>query len=159
MVTRPAALARLAVAAGLLLPLAGCGAEPQVDDLRNLVRPGSPNNYLICRSGLCAATADEDGPFYDLAPERLLETVRRVAAAQPNTVAAGEDAALSQLVFVQRTRWLRFPDMIRVQTIKTPDGRTALALYSQSVYGYYDFGVNKTRVRTWLQAIKAELGK
>lgn len=159
MVTRLAALPRFAVAAGLLLSLTGCGAEPLVDDLRKLARPGSPNNYLICRSGLCAALADEDGPYYDLPPDRLLAVARRVAAAQPNTVAAGEDPAINQLVFVQRTAWLRFPDIVRVQTIKAPDGRTALALYSQSVYGYFDFGANKKRARAWLQAIKAELGK
>jgi len=154
-----AALPRFAMATGLLLSLAGCGVEPGPEDLRKLARPGSPNNYLICRSGLCAALADEDGPYYDLPPERLLAVVRRVAAAQKNTVASGEDPGINQLVFVQRTAWLRFPDIVRVQTIKAPDGRTALAVYSQSVYGYFDFGANKSRARSWLRAIKAELGK
>jgi len=103
--------------------------------------------------------ADEDGPFFDQPADRLLAAVRRVAAAQPDTEAAGEDLALGQLVFVQRTAWLRFPDIVRVQAIRAPDGRMALALYSQSVYGYYDFGANKTRARAWMQAIRAELGK
>ena len=143
---------------GLALALAGCdGAPPRAEDLRKIVRPSSPNSYLVCGKGLCAAQADEDGPVFDLPPEKLLVAAVRVASQQPNTSAADADNALSQLVFVQRTPYLRFPDVVRVQAIALPDGKSTLALYSHSVYGYGDFGVNGRRARDWVAAIKAEL--
>ncbi len=37
------------------------------------------------------------------------------------------------------------------------DGRATLAIYSHARSGYYDFGVNRRRVRRWLAALRAEL--
>lgn len=135
----------------------GCGVEPRVDDLRAMARPGSPNSYLICAATYCAAAHDEEGPVLDMPAERVLAAVRRVAAQQANIASTREDPALGQVVFVQYTPVLRFPDIVRVQAIPAPGGRVALAFYSQSLYGYYDFGVNKRRARDWMEAINAEL--
>ena len=151
---------RRAAMIGLTLALAGCDGEPpRAEDLRKIVGPGSPNSYLICGKGLCAAQADEDAPVFDLPPGKLLAATIKVASRQPNTSAADADNALAQLVFVQRTPYLRFPDVVRVQAIALPDGKSALALYSHSVYGYRDFGVNGRRARDWVAAIKAELNR
>ena len=150
---------RAAFLAVLLLSLAGCGVDAPPEDLRKLVRPNSPNSYLICPPGLCAATADEDGFSVDRRPEIVLAAAHRAAVAQPNTETTTVDAVMGQLIFIQRTRWLRFPDIVRIQVIKDKDGHSALALYSQSVYGHYDFGANKARAQTWLKAIQAELAK
>lgn len=153
-------LARVAAIAGMAFLLAGCG-DPKagVEDLRKFTRPSSPNSYLICAKGLCAAAADEEGPVFDLKPEKLLVAALKVASQQPNTSPADADQALGQLVFIQRTAFLRFPDVVRVQAFAMPGGKTTLALYSHSVYGRYDFGANRRRARAWIDAIKAELGR
>jgi hypothetical protein len=140
-----------------LLALAGCGAEPRVEDLRKLARPDKPNNYLICAPGLCAAAADEPGPLVDATPEKVLVAALSVAAREANVSPGDADAEVAQLVFVQRSAVFRFPDIVMIQAIPAPDGRTAIALYSHSVYGHYDFGVNKARARRWMAAIQAEL--
>jgi len=152
-----AAAARRAVAIGLLLSLAGCADPPQTVDLRRFERPGAPNSYLICPKGLCAAAADEEGPVVDLTPEKVLVAGLKAASLEPNVTPYEADAALGQLVFVQRTKVLQFPDVVRIQAIKAPDGRTGVALYSHSIFGKYDFGANKTRARRWMAAIEREL--
>lgn len=145
---------------GLALSLMGCdGARPRAEDLRKIARPASPNSYLVCAKGLCAAAADEEGPVFDLPPENLLAAAVKVASRQPNTSAAAADDAMGQLVFVQRTPYLRFPDVVRVQAIALPSAKSALALDSRSVYGYGDFGVNGRRARAWVAAIKSELAR
>ena len=152
--------ARFAAILGTAFLLAGCGdPKPGIEDLRKFARPSSPNSYLICAKGLCASAADEDGPIFDLKPEKLLVAALKVASQQSNTSPADADPALGQLVFIQRTAYLRFPDVVRVQAIAMPGGKSVLALYSHSVYGRYDFGANRRRARAWMEAIKAELSR
>ncbi len=152
--------ARYAAVLGMAFLLAGCG-DPKagIEDLRKFTRPSSPNSYLICAKGLCAAAADEEGPVFALPPEKLLVAAVKVASQQANTSPADADPALGQLVFIQRTAVLQFPDIVRVQAIAMPGGKSALALYSHSLYGHYDFGANRRRAQAWMVAIKAELGR
>jgi uncharacterized protein (DUF1499 family) len=76
-----------------------------------------------------------------------------VALAQPRTTlhAAFDDRL--QAHFVARSALLNFPDLIAVQV--TPD--SGLILWSRSLYGRSDFGVNRARLETWLAALEAEL--
>lgn len=145
------------MALGLLLSLVGCGVEAHVEDLRTVKRPDKPNNYLICPKVLCVGAVDEEGPMVDLPPEKVLVAALKVAAAEDNTSPAEVNAGVAQIVFIQRTPWLRFPDIVHIQAIQSASGRTGVALYSRSVYGYYDFGANKARARRWMAAIQAEL--
>ncbi len=58
-----------------------------------------------------------------------------------------------QLHWVIRSSVFNFPDVITAQAMPhDPDGSTLL-LYSCSVYGYGDFGVNRQRLRIWLAAL------
>lgn len=159
MVSRRRAAGRVAISIGLLLSLVGCGVEARVEDLRAVKRPDSPNNYLICPKPLCGGAADEEGPMVDLPPEKVLVAALKVAAGEDNASPAEVDARVAQIVFIQRTPWLRFPDIVRIQAIPSVTGKTGVALYSRSVYGYYDFGANKARARRWMAAIQAELAK
>lgn len=147
-----------AMAIGLLLTLAGCADPPQALDLRSFERPSSPNSYLVCPSGLCAAKADAEGPVVDLPPEKVLVAALKAASLERNVAPQEADAALGQLVFIQRTPVLQFPDVVRIQAIAMPGGRTGVALYSHSVFGKYDFGANKARAERWMAAIRRELG-
>jgi len=50
-----------------------------------------------------------------------------------------------------------FPDLIMAQvTPATPDSST-LIIYSRSLYGHSDLGVNRKRVETWLAALQTKL--
>lgn len=146
------------MAIGLLLTLAGCADPPQVIDLRSFERPTSPNSYLICPPGQCGAGSDEEGPVVDLSAEKVLVAALKVASLERNVAPQEADATIGQLMFIQRTAVLQFPDVVRIQAIQMPGGKIGIALYSHSIFGKYDFGANKTRAQRWMGAIKRELG-
>ena len=54
--------------------------------------------------------------------------------------------------FVQYTRLMRYPDTIDVEVIPAGENST-LALYSRSLVGRKDFGVNRARLKRWLAAL------
>jgi uncharacterized protein (DUF1499 family) len=124
-------------------------------DFATLVRPSTPNSYLVCPKDLCAAAPDEESSVYGISAEQLFEVVRATVLAQPRTQAAQSQPELRRLVLIQRSLVFRFPDTITVQVFPLPGGRSTLAMYSRSNYGRSDLGVNRRRVRHWLALIAA----
>lgn len=142
-----------------LFGLAACSADTTGIDFATLVRPSSPNTYLACPKDRCAATADEDGPIYAMPPAQLFEQARTLLAAEPRTEVVQNQPDALRLVLVQRSAFFRFPDTITLQVFPLPDGTSTLAMYSQSNYGYGDFGVNKARVQAWIGLIDAQVAR
>ncbi len=129
------------------------GAEPV--DLRVIARTVAWNDALACPAGTCRAEADFESPAIAGPVAALLERARDVLGRQPRTELVAADDALGQLVFVQRSAVLGFPDTIRVQAVETAAGASVI-LYSRSTYGYWDLGVNRARVERWLKLLTAE---
>ena len=77
----------------------------------------------------------------------------RMAASQPRTFLAAAYPTRLQAHFVARSEKLNFPDVIVVQALARGPGRSAAAMFSASVYGRSDFGVNRNRLRAWLAAL------
>jgi hypothetical protein len=77
-----------------------------------------------------------------------------VAEAQPRTVLHVAYDRDLQAHYVARSARGNFPDLIAMQV--TPDSMPLL--YSRSVYGTLDFGVNRRRMVAWLTALDAALG-
>ena len=149
--------------AALLLALllgacSGHGAEglpvPPPMDMTHIVRPATPNTALAAPAGFRPAP-DIVTRRYDVAPALLYAAIRRVAAAQPRTYPQVAYDDRLQAHYVARSRIFNFPDLIAVQV--TPD--STLILWSRSVYGRSDFGVNRKRLRTWLAALDAALAR
>lgn len=141
------------------LGMAACSADTLGVDFATLVRPSSPNTYLVCPKERCAAVADEDGPIYAAPAAQLFERARTLLSAEPRTEVVQKQPELLRLVVVQRSAFFRFPDTITLQVFPLPDGTSTLAIYSQSNYGYGDFGVNKDRVRSWIGLIDAQVAR
>jgi len=114
-----------------------------------------PNQYLVCPPGICRAAAHAEPPVFDMPPEALRDAMRAVALSQPDTVLARHDEAANQDDFIQRTRLMRYPDIITVRYLDDGGGKSTLAIYSRSVYGYSDRGVNRARVQSWLEQLAA----
>ena len=142
-----------------LFALAACSADTAGVEFATLVRPSSPNTYLVCPKDRCAAVPDEEGPNYAVPAAQLFERARTLLAAEPRTEVVQEQAETFRLVLVQRSAFFRFPDTITIQVFPLPDGDSSLAVYSQSNYGYGDFGVNKDRVRSWIGLIDAQVAR
>ncbi len=147
--------------AALLLSLAlpGCsghGAEgvpvPQPMDLTHLVRPATANTALAAPAGF-SPPPDIVTRAYAVPPTRLYAAIRAVAAAQPRTYPQAAYDDRMQAHFVARSAVLNFPDLIAAEV--QPDG--TLILWSRSVYGASDLGVNRRRLIAWLAALDATL--
>jgi len=55
--------------------------------------------------------------------------------------------------FLQHSLLMRYPDTIDVQVLPAGDKQSTLAIYSRSLIGRKDFGVNRARVERWLAAL------
>jgi uncharacterized protein (DUF1499 family) len=146
---------------GLFLPACGAiGAHglpvPPPLDVAHISRPASPNTALAAPAGFQPAP-DIVTPAYPLPATRLYADVRAVAALQPRTYLSAAYPDRLQADWVVRSAAFNFPDLVTAQV--TPDGADAatLVLYSRSVYGYSDLGVNRRRVTAWLAALDQAL--
>ncbi len=158
---------------GLFLPACGAvGAHglppPRPIDFARLERPATPNTALAAPAGF-RPPPDLVTPAYALAAPALFALVRQVAASEPRTYPAAsfapplhedgplqEDATLQE-DWVVRSAWWNFPDLVTAQVTPDGAGHAALILYSRSVYGRSDFGVNRARLRVWLARLAAAL--
>lgn len=157
----PGVAGQLTLAIGLLV--VGCGvideiALPVSGDLSEVRRPASPNT---CFAGPAGFTPSPDLPTrrYDLSPEQLFTVVQDIVVAQPRTTALGLDVGRLRADYVVRSRIFRFPDILLIQVLRTPDAGSALVLYSYSLKGRYDFGVNRGRIEGILTALDAVLAE
>ena len=152
---------------GLVLP--ACGATgagglptPAPIDVATTVRPASPNTALAgpAMPGPYAATAsppDIVTPLYKVPADRLFAAASAVAAAQPLTFPAAAYPDRLQAHWVARSAVFNFPDLITAQVVAHDPDTSTLVLYSHSVYGRSDFGVNRHRLDAWLAALNARL--
>lgn len=145
----------------LLLPSCGDGvagiAAPPPMDMTAIVRPGSPNTALAAPAGFVPAP-DVVTPVYGVPPGALYTAIRAVAAGQKRVfpLVAFDDRL--QAHFVARSAVMGFPDLVAVQVLPAATAQQAtLVIYSRSVYGHSDFGVNRKRVDRWLAALAAQL--
>lgn len=146
---------------GLGFPACGFPAAegmpmPPPMDVAHLVRPSSPNTALAGPAGF-APPPDIVTPPYALPSGTLFTLVQAVAASEPRTYQAALYPAQHQAHYVARSAVFNFPDLIMVQVQPAGPGGSFLIIYSRSVYGRSDLGVNRKRVETWLAALQTKL--
>ena len=142
------------VLACLMIALGGCSMDVEPLDLRSMKRAWTPNDALACPADACAAEADFEVPVFEIEKEALGALFEAVATAEDRTELVAESLAIDQRVYVQRSETFGFPDTVRVQIVSLPEGVSAI-LYSRSRYGFSDLGVNRRRLRRWVDAVVA----
>lgn len=125
-------------------------------DFRTLRRRTSPNDALVCAPADCPdAKPDWEAKTYDMAPSELLARLTRIALAEPRTELLYCGEACDRIArFVQYSRVMRFPDTIDIAVFPAGAGQSRLAIYSRSLVGHGDFGVNRARVGRWVAALE-----
>jgi uncharacterized protein (DUF1499 family) len=118
-------------------------------DFENLQVTDKPNQFLMCPLDLCKGHAASQ--VFELSVQDLRERWQDVVAAQPRVEVLAEDD--QQIDYVQRSARFRFPDIITVRFISVSASQSTLEIYSRSVYGESDFGVNRKRIESWLSAL------
>ncbi|MBU6155409.1 MAG: DUF1499 domain-containing protein [Alphaproteobacteria bacterium] len=125
-------------------------------DFATLVRPRSPNTFLLAPDGLCAAApVDRKASIYALPAARLRQAFLRVALATPRVSHVLSDDVGLYDNLVARSALLRFPDLIAARFVEAGGEKSTLAVYSRSVYGHSDLGVNRKRVLGWIEELRA----
>lgn len=146
---------------GLALPACGFSAAnglptPEPMDVAAIVRPASPNTALAAPAGFSPPPDIVTTPVA-VPADRLFALIQDVAAGQVRTYRAALYPDLLQAHYVARSAMFNFPDLIMVQVKPAGADRSDLILYSRSVYGRSDFGVNRRRVEAWLTALQTIL--
>ena len=148
---------------GFVLPAcAASGAQglpqPQPIDMQRIERPASPNTALAAPAGF-APPPDVVTPTYPMPAARLYDAVRAMAAAQPHTFLAADYAAERQTHWVVRSAVFNFPDLVTAQVSDAGADSSTLVLYSRSVYGRSDLGVNRQHIDSWLAALRTKINQ
>jgi uncharacterized protein (DUF1499 family) len=118
-------------------------------DFEDLKLTDKPNQFLMCPPGICEGHAES--PVFDVSVEELLQRWQKVVTAQPSVELLAADG--QPFDYVQRSARFRFPDIITVRFISVSPSQSTLAIYSRSLYGKGDFGVNRKRVEAWLSKL------
>jgi uncharacterized protein (DUF1499 family) len=151
-------LTALAWLLGLILP--ACGANgaaglprPVLLDMTRIERPATPNSFLAGPAGM-QPKPDLVLEPRQLAAQTLYDKSRRVFDSQPRTYVAAAFPDQLQVHYVVRSALLNFPDLVTVQVNSVAAGQSTLVIWSRSVYGRSDFGVNRERTLAWLSAVQ-----
>ncbi|MEZ5363421.1 MAG: DUF1499 domain-containing protein [Bryobacterales bacterium] len=124
-------------------------------DFETLELAKSPNQYLVCPPGLCHnAKPNAESPVFDMTPEDLRARWMARIGKLPRVEQIGADAERLQYDYETLTPFFNFPDTVTVRFLPAGEGKSTLAIYSRSHYGYSDLGVNEKRVKDWLERLK-----
>ncbi len=122
-------------------------------DMTRIERPSTPNTFLAGPAGMKPVPDTVTGEQARPAPA-LFEIARAVFGAQPRTFVAAEFPDRLQVHYVVRSAAMNFPDLVTVQVDAVDAGHSNLTIWSRSVYGESDLGVNRKRVEAWLDALR-----
>lgn len=121
-------------------------------DFDRLAQPRSPNACLAAPAG--HPWAQLTTPPYATPPQALFDALLDVAAAEPRTMRRDMPRAGMRAQWVQRSAMANFPDLIHAE-VRPASAGAVLHLYSHSLLGWSDMGVNRARVSRWLAALAA----
>lgn len=132
----------------------GLAAGAPIDSAA-LTPPRSPNWCL-------AAPAWHQGAQQIAVPAVAAEagaawtTLRALGGGFPRSFLHAEWPERRSVQWVVRSALLNFPDLVTGAIVADPGG-TGLYLYSRSLFGESDLGVNRRRIEAWLAAFQAAL--
>lgn len=116
----------------------------------------SPNSALAAPAGF-QPPPDVVTHDYGAVPQQVFAAAKAAALSQPRTVLQREFADALQAHFVARSAIIGFPDLVTLQVLSRAERGSQVVIWSRSVYGRYDFGVNRKRLVAWVSAIDAAL--
>jgi uncharacterized protein (DUF1499 family) len=132
------------------------GKAPDIE-FATLERRDTPNQYLMCPNDLCKAYIDDLPPLYGANVFEVRKAWETLLQREPRVKELRRNMQATQIDYVQRSAFWRFPDLITIRFIAIGERKTTIAVYSRSVYGQGDFGVNKARIRAWVAKLNAML--
>lgn len=127
-------------------------------DFATLKRPRTPNTFLMAPEGFCPlAKADFASAAYGVGAKKLRQEFLSAAIAQKRVSHSFADDAGLYDDFVVRSALFGFPDYVSVKFLDVKGGKSTLAIYSRSVYGRSDLGVNRARTLAWMALVNSSV--
>ncbi len=124
-------------------------------DPHTIIRPKTPDTALAAPAGF-APKPDIETPLYKALPATLFADLRELAACEKRAYTQAAFPHRPQADYVVRSAVLNVPDLVTAQVLAGPGKTSAwLVLWSRSVYGRSDLGVNRQRLRAWLASLAA----
>ncbi|WP_349941197.1 DUF1499 domain-containing protein [Fulvimarina sp. MAC8] len=119
-------------------------------------RSPNPNDALACSVASCSTPAELTLPLYDATPEALLKEADEIirGGALSGTVHRVDDGQnpLAKR-YVVRTPLMGYPDTLNLG-VRSVEGKAGLLLYSRALLGRSDFGANRRRLQTIINALR-----
>jgi uncharacterized protein (DUF1499 family) len=141
---------------GMLLGRGPAGLPPPAPvEFATLRLPASPNAHLAAPPG-ATVERHEGIPAYAVPPDVAWAALRRLGEGFPRVWKLAEWPERRQAQWVARSRLMNYPDLVNAEVIERPEG-CGLFLYSRSLIGWSDLGVNAARVAAWRAAFEALL--
>lgn len=109
------------------------------------------NNWRIAPGDTAGANAA--APVYTVPAEDLAHALDRVATEEPAARRLAGAPETLWTTYLQRSRWVGFPDYVSVRVVPLDENRSSLAILSRSRFGADDLGANRKRVERWLAAL------
>jgi len=127
------------------------GEIPAIN-FKTLTLTEKPNQYLVCPPGICTAESQRPSPSYGMSVDELRLRWRHQLSNMPGLSQISTQPDGWQFTYLERSQFMGFPDLITIRFIPTNERTSAIAIYSRSIYGYSDLGVNRDRIENWLAA-------
>ena len=132
--------------------------DPQVWHLDPLTAlpSDSPNSYRVAPSTVTEYEVSMEAPIYAASAFTLAQAFDDFVMGQPRVTRLAGTAEEGWITYIQKTETLQAPDYISVRFYDLDGenaGKSTIAVYSRSRFGYGDMGVNEARVKAWLTSI------
>jgi len=129
-------------------------AEWHVDPL-TAPTPVKPHSFRMAPPGLTTEGVDAPSPVFSANPTLMAKAFDDFALGQPKTRRIAGSPEEGWMTYVQRSTAWNFPDYISVKFIDLNGGKSTVAIFSRSRFGYSDLGANKDRVLRWVNTLKS----
>jgi uncharacterized protein (DUF1499 family) len=135
----------------------GAGGLPPAEpvDFATLTLPASPNTCLATPAGGNPA-AHLATPLLPVEPHAAWPALLALGGQFPRTTLLANWPDRLQAQWVERSGLMNYPDIIAAE-LRPAAGGATLWLYSWSLFGWSDLGVNRKRVDAWIAALSASL--
>ena len=114
-----------------------------------------PHSYRVAPLGLSSEHVDATSPVYSANPTLMAKAFDDFVLSQSKTIRIAGSPEEGWMTYVQRSPSLNIPDYISVKFFDLNGGKSTIAVYSRSRYGYSDQGVNEARVNLWVGTLQS----
>ena len=144
-------------AGGMFYHVSTVEHDPAVWHVDPLTEPQTvkPHSFRIAPPALTEEIVDVPSPVYSANPTLMAKAFDDFVLRQTKTSRIAGSPEEGWMTYVQLSPSLNLPDYISVKFIDLNGGKSTIAIYSRSRFGYDDMGVNETRLLTWVGTLRS----